>query len=501
MIVNEKGERIEKLQIMNPEFIEGKGLGEGEYDKSPAHINIAFMTEYREDFPAEIEIVFLEKNYPTAHKLKLKETGNDTRIFKSYDYAENVELKINHPSPYPTIIITSREDEQAKIEYIKLNDNILNDLNGDGVIQNDEIIKLPILKSPDYSNLSPEEILSTKRISEINYLLSNISSSDEISNHEQIDYVPENYKFYVKIKPSEINRNGSDTIIAYIPIENMKEKIILFKKDDSYYSDAIVLVNSFNSKYIEKEGDDYYFNYGSKFPKTRIIKPEKYQGTLEIEYKNFKTLKELEIFFSLVIKNFRETPSNDVMLTARDVSKLGYQTITDLSGEIKTLKYMLNNFNMKVVYYCGHGGIIGQGEETPFLLLKKDLKTIDEVVVFPKDIENEINDNTVTLLVLDACLLGKHAQILKDAFNAKMIIAFKEPINEHWTSSFFGTVFRNLKKYLLYKKIFLDEIKINELNNIIINPLELNLILNEKLFEDYYDIVHLTNWQDYIVID
>jgi len=58
-------------------------MGPSTYAADPIHLNIDFLTEYRNDQQDKIDLVLLDPHYASSHHAVLTETGNDTGIFRT----------------------------------------------------------------------------------------------------------------------------------------------------------------------------------------------------------------------------------------------------------------------------------------------------------------------------------------------------------------------------------------------------------------------------------
>ncbi|MFA7578246.1 MAG: hypothetical protein WC002_09300 [Candidatus Muiribacteriota bacterium] len=506
MIVNEKGERINEIPPINPYNLEGVGMGYPDNYADPIKFTIKFLNEYTDNQKGKFELLLLNPVMGNNFEIIMEESEVNSRIFKGEYKFENdsgeietdiYELKLNYPIPYPDIILKVGEKRNeiikkpAIIEYIKINSILINDFDGNKIIEDEEQLKITIWTAPDYSNNK-----------NTNYILSNmISTPEKTAKADQLKYISKDSMFRIKIPASLYNRKR-EALTVKISREAFADTDINAKKIGAYFETGPIFIATTNdlTDFYEME-DGYYLPLKEGYVKLLegITKDNlnlnKMTMTVKDDTGYFSYFKESKIKGKLVLSlysiyQWAEKLSDEAAqyfglpkgvgvnpLTWTNVYKeieefeKVIKTINDKMGYVSmanyspTIDYYENLFKIdftgtkpapydyKIFYFKGHGKYnIDSGSE---LIITGNLKVnedSDEI----EYIEGKITLETVKrwrrngmkdidIVFLEACEAGNIKELEEfekaDAFGSKCMIGFSTvifgPYSTHLANRFF----------------------------------------------------------------
>ena len=468
MIVNEDDRRIKNIPMINPHNLEGIGMGESPYAGDPLHLSLKFLSEYTDNKADEIEAMILDPYYSLSHHVVLKETGDDTRIFRTEipevnqddnpdnDVAyDSFEVKINYPLPYPQIITHRSLADSCEIEYVKKNGEIINDFDDDGEIQEKERLHFPVWQGPDYEDEERWVRLNSASVKEgsaqtQNYYISNmVFTKEQCKPLDQTQFIAKNAKFYVKVLVEE-NSNERNRKIS------ITDKI---GYEIGCFLEEVGLIHGYthSHKILKTIKPIMYVPYTYKNDCLTINGEENivckvYDDTDEttpflIEFENYKkksNYKKIFLFLKSSLgpkesdEKFKEM-KNQIINICKD--KLDYTVIVD---ESLTGFEFYNYINYgDILYYNGHGGDFNYSDNDEFLGF-----TVDEYldlssltyklqnVIFTKDIEKIINK--YDFVFMNCCFSGLEPgnDELSNALNTKNYLGWNIRVNSRYADDF-----------------------------------------------------------------
>ncbi|MFA5480093.1 MAG: hypothetical protein WC337_08695, partial [Candidatus Muiribacteriota bacterium] len=323
---------------------------------------------------------------------------------------------------------------------------------------------LPILKSPDYSNIPPAVISSAKRISEENYLISNTIFDKNLSESlDQTQFIPENSKIKIKIKKTERNKlkNEIDTELKIDgKTHNFKAKSIgAFFETESF---VIAKLKDFENDIKTDEQGDYIIIADRRF--TVISSKKIYNGETEyLEVKHDGRIINEEVtnpvlalyslyfsdeFIGKKVGDVTNWTFSSFLSTCEEIKKAGYTPITDISPTRESVKETIEKYEyFKIFYYDGHGEV--ESNEGYMFIFNDYNSTIGTYATKPDfklSSEKLKSWNMKTdLLYLNACNLGEKLEQFRQATGAKAAFGWNSSPHAVITSAFAKESFKLLK--------------------------------------------------------
>ncbi|MFA5480458.1 MAG: hypothetical protein WC337_10585, partial [Candidatus Muiribacteriota bacterium] len=223
MIVNEKGERIEKIPMIDAVNLDGKNMGKDKFHDDPFRITLEFQNFFAEPIEKVEATILLDGR---AYFLSMEEEYTNSGVLKG-NYLDIVfELyfeKTAVPPPPPPALTSFRE------QYFKINQLFIN---GENFLKDNFEI--------------PQYILNEKRIA------SNMIVKDEdIENLDQRQFVSKNSKFKILINETG---NNSDEIEVVVNTFFSNGK---YAKRTNYIKLYKTVYGAFESEYFYLTGNDY----------------------------------------------------------------------------------------------------------------------------------------------------------------------------------------------------------------------------------------------------
>jgi len=484
-------------------------MGPSPYAADPIHLNIDFLTEYRNDQQDKIDLVLLDPNYASSHHAVLTETGNDTGIFRTKipevnqdddpdnDVAyDSFEVKINYPLQYPDIITRVGESferitaDSAEIDYVKKNGEYLNDFNSDKEITEEERLKFPVWRGPDYEKNDIK-----------NYLISNmIFNQEDCESLDQTQFIPKNAKFRI-VYTTEKSKNKkmgiiSGTLLTSTVIGGLTFSLIQDQENKYVSEDLYMLWNDTEELSVDDEGNYFKFIKGNK---TRVFPLNKNSNftkkiQVNIEDKINKIGINNKIAYSIYnLSNFDRrgdvyTPTglNDFTITNKYLADAGFFVVVDKSPTYFEVINILKENNIKIFNVVCHGSLKeGDLLKSYFKVLKQEKVNMPDRMIeedFRKIYQN--TEKNCDFVFLNSCELGDSVVIkyFQRAFKAEGIVSWKDKVYATYAINFMKRFYKKLYDYKVEEKDVSFKKLVDETYNSF--GLGWNLIKKEPVFFD-----------------
>ncbi|MCK9477810.1 MAG: hypothetical protein M0R46_17995, partial [Candidatus Muirbacterium halophilum] len=457
---------IKKISSINPSNIDGIGLGESPEIYEPFKVTVNFITDYQNNQKDVIILQYIDEKYGTVNDIILFETENDSRIFYYEEDTneldirpDSIEIKINYPLPYPQILERAGESkrniisEKSEIEYIKKAGILLNDVDENGKIEAEEIIKATIYKAPDYT--SDEE-------KEKYYISNTLISQKNCKSSSQKEFVTDFTKFNISLY-DKTERNTKKTFTIVFDGVTYEKEVAINTLKANFKTGPYIVINSGDlalSELIQID-EKYYYDYNGE--RCRVLFTSK--TTLDnkdimiisdnvIRIKPFVSPAYSLYSYYTVVKDLsgkkKRAADSDVqqMLakfreTNNAISEIGYNVYSDVTPTIDEFKKQLKSNSFDILYYAGHGNIVS---DEPGIYLFKTLESIEEDgVIFPGDISGMGFNGKIRFLFLNCCLTGRKLERFQKVFNADCAVGWTDTIGLNEYEDFAAKLIMSMK--------------------------------------------------------